>query len=231
MIKRKILMVTLPLIGVATIVGSGFSAWYFNETPVTTSATVGVEVTEKHVATGTLTHTLPVGAKLVLDQGGPTNATVLNQLIYVAKSDGTKISSFDLSFTIPTLTAANLLSSHVKAKITLVPTVNTTLAKYVDVTTSKLSITQEITFTDEETYTGWTKTTSDGNHVYTTTIALPASNETGSPFIYKATTVTDDVYEGGKPVKETQYDTMKGDLSTEGFVGISFAGNVEFIPY
>ena len=47
--KRKILMLTLPLVGVATIVGSGFSAWYFNETTVSTSAKLGVAVTEMHV--------------------------------------------------------------------------------------------------------------------------------------------------------------------------------------
>ena len=67
--KRKILMLTLPLVGVATIVGSGFSAWYFNETTVSTSAKLGVAVTELHVTAGTLTTTLPAGAKVVLTVG------------------------------------------------------------------------------------------------------------------------------------------------------------------
>ena len=52
--KRKILMLTLPLVGVATIVGSGFSAWYFNAGTVAKSATLGVKVTEMHVTTGAL---------------------------------------------------------------------------------------------------------------------------------------------------------------------------------
>ena len=40
--KRKILMLTLPLVGVATIVGSGFSAWYFDNTEIGTSKNVGI---------------------------------------------------------------------------------------------------------------------------------------------------------------------------------------------
>ena len=31
MMKRKFLAVVLPIIGCATVVGSGFSAWYFDE--------------------------------------------------------------------------------------------------------------------------------------------------------------------------------------------------------
>ena len=68
--KRKILMLTLPLVGVATIVGSGFSAWYFDSTNIGTSKNVGITVTEKHVASGTLTTSLTGNEKLVLDQGG-----------------------------------------------------------------------------------------------------------------------------------------------------------------
>ena len=32
MMKRKLLAVVLPLVGCATVVGSGFAAWYFGDT-------------------------------------------------------------------------------------------------------------------------------------------------------------------------------------------------------
>ena len=50
MMKRKLLAVVLPLIGCATVVGSGFAAWYFGEIETTgsnTAAQVNVNVTKE----------------------------------------------------------------------------------------------------------------------------------------------------------------------------------------
>lgn len=81
MMKRKFLAVVLPIIGCATVVGSGFGAWYFG-TEVTTgdsgSATVNVDVTnEIREASGTLsvdsTASTITNKILILDQGGFEN--------------------------------------------------------------------------------------------------------------------------------------------------------------
>ena len=219
--KRKILMLTLPLVGVATIVGSGFSAWYFNETTVGTSATLGVAVTELHATAGTLTTTLPSGAKVVLDQGGATNAAALNELIYVAtESDGvyTKVNSFDVIFSIPTTSAAGLKDSNISATLTLTPIVHTTLLEYIDVTISSITLNKTFTLAaNEEPGEGWTRSIDGANTLYTTTVSLPASNA-GDLFKYK---------EGKKPTTVTAYNAMTTALSSV-TKAIEFTGSVTF---
>ena len=82
MMKRKFLAVVLPIIGCATVVGSGFSAWYFGDTVTTGgsgSATINVEVTDEiKDPSGTLSvapskSTITNNTILILDQGGPKN--------------------------------------------------------------------------------------------------------------------------------------------------------------
>ena len=81
MMKRKFLAVILPIVGCATVVGSGFSAWYFGNTVTTGgtgSTTVNVDVTEEiRDATGTLnvdpSASTIKGKTLILDQGGFKN--------------------------------------------------------------------------------------------------------------------------------------------------------------
>lgn len=86
MMKRKFLAVVLPIIGCATVVGSGFGAWYFGEvTGVkdTDSFHLGIDVSEEvKDATGSLSIS---GGNLegalnnkvvMLDQGGQNNKHV-----------------------------------------------------------------------------------------------------------------------------------------------------------
>ena len=80
MMKRKLLAVVLPLVGCATVVGSGFSAWYFGNSinagdPAKFGATVNItgEVdTGTTILTGSYSkENMPT--HLILDQG-PANA-------------------------------------------------------------------------------------------------------------------------------------------------------------
>lgn len=78
MMKRKLLAVVLPLVGCATVVGSGFAAWYFGEIETTgsnTAAQVNVNVTQEVMHADRLlklesTKDEINGKTLVLDQGG-----------------------------------------------------------------------------------------------------------------------------------------------------------------
>ena len=80
MMKRKFLAVILPIVGCATLVGSGFSAWVFSEQNASKKYDdfgTTIDVTEK-VVTGDSTlsinlaerGTIKDGTYLVLDQGG-----------------------------------------------------------------------------------------------------------------------------------------------------------------
>ena len=86
MMKRKFLAVILPIIGCATVVGSGFSAWYFGDPGNAKregSFGVNIDITEEvKDATNSLTISTGVsqfnGYKLLLDQGGYANKSNLD---------------------------------------------------------------------------------------------------------------------------------------------------------
>lgn len=101
MMKRKILAVVLPIVGCATVVGSGFSAWYFGEVETTGGdglASVSVTVTDEiKSAKGALKY-VPLtdekgelltadGGVLVLDQGGANNESLDSGIMF---GDGTE---------------------------------------------------------------------------------------------------------------------------------------------
>lgn len=80
MLKRKMLAILLPTVAAVTLVGSGFSAWYFNQkVSGKITGNVGVDITDAVGDVGTLAAT--VGAanatestfNLILDQGGYEN--------------------------------------------------------------------------------------------------------------------------------------------------------------
>ena len=85
MMKRKILAVTIPVVGCITVVGAGFSAWYFNDVPTRDeSSALNIHVTEKvDSMEGALTISQTnrgdalEGKNLILDQGGFKNTDPL----------------------------------------------------------------------------------------------------------------------------------------------------------
>lgn len=91
MMKRKILAVTIPVVGCITVVGSGFSAWYFSDTITdgdNRSSAVNVIVTDEVIAdqdnltintTGT-----DLGERLILDQGGIRNYSLDSGIMFGA---------------------------------------------------------------------------------------------------------------------------------------------------
>lgn len=79
MMKRKFLAVILPIIGCATLVGSGFSAWYFSEAVAGGEDTAGiaVDVTEKvssnlSISLNHNSNLKDTDTYLILDQGKST---------------------------------------------------------------------------------------------------------------------------------------------------------------
>lgn len=96
MMKRKILAVTIPVVGCITVVGSGFSAWYFStETGSATDGLgfgVNVNVTEEVKDTSSTlliqeSNSETIKAQyLILDQGGFSNKTDATKGIMFAQS-------------------------------------------------------------------------------------------------------------------------------------------------
>ena len=113
MMKRKFLAVILPIIGCATVFGSGFGAWYFGETTNDNgsgSFGVNIDITkEVNDATNSLTVGGDVGKlkgyKLLLDQGGYANKDKLYSGIMFTNETPTPVqvkdtSGIDWNFTV-----------------------------------------------------------------------------------------------------------------------------------
>ena len=102
MMKRKFLAVILPLVGCATLVGSGFSAWYFGAAVETSALNtfLNIDVTaEAKNPTLTLTTNIDTdltGKYLVLDQGVAGNDCVYSGITVSdseSNNDVTKITN------------------------------------------------------------------------------------------------------------------------------------------
>lgn len=128
MMKRKFLAVVLPIIGCATVVGSGFSAWYFGQdvaNGANDSTNIGINVTEEvKASTANLKINLDAttidgvekddgsedgsekekDGRLVLDQGGARNESVDSGIMFgkdtstVTTVTGDKFWAFTVSY-------------------------------------------------------------------------------------------------------------------------------------
>ena len=156
MMKRKFLAVILPIIGCATVVGSGFSAWYFGDAtqPYTFNNEIGINLTPS-----TNSPFLTIGdneqfsnKRVVLDQGGFGNTDNKKGIMIGSDADHTTIqSSFNWAGTITYNGVETPLSELGKAKFKLVFTleikVEDVLDEYLTVNTSNavISIGEEST--------------------------------------------------------------------------------------
>lgn len=146
MMKRKILAVTIPVVGCLTVVGSGFSAWYFSD-DVTAGgnggSSVSVNVTEEvQASTGNLTVDptgTNLGSALILDQGGPGNYNVDSGIMFGA-TDATETTvnenakwHFTVTFTgSQTLTLDKIYDAGLRVRVAAEITLGGNLKNYVE---------------------------------------------------------------------------------------------------
>ena len=157
MMKRKFLAVVLPIIGCATVVGSGFAAWYFNDDVVNGdngSTSIGINVTEEVKATkGSLEIDLGdttidgvektpgegKNGRLVLDQGGARNNSVDSGIMFgddtstVTNVTEDKVWAFTVSYdgSVDGLTIGEIYDAGLRIRINLSITINGDLEKYI----------------------------------------------------------------------------------------------------
>lgn len=149
MMKRKFLAVVLPIIGCATVVGSGFSAWYFGATASSNdkSFTIGTNVTEE-IDSVANTLSIPTensnasslnGMNLILDQGGFEN-TKENQGIMFANDTPSDVSAKDLDYHFnvvftgtDTLNLKDVYDAGMELKVTVSFDLGSALSQYIAV--------------------------------------------------------------------------------------------------
>lgn len=149
MLKRKILAAVLPVVAAGTVVGSGFSAWYFGEfsTTNTSNVSVGIDVSDPgSQGIGELTTTLiseqgdpaeydSASNYLVLnlDQGkGSDRISNVNKGISFTNTKNAVIKTIDFTYTISSADLKAIIAAGLELKIDVSMTMSSTLSKYVD---------------------------------------------------------------------------------------------------
>lgn len=211
MLNRKILALVLPAVAVSALVGSGFSAWYFNAdiTKSCDDVTANVTITDKiDQNIGTLTLTPGHGlTTLTLDQGGQENAGLKNKGI---KFDASKL---EVNFAFVNQTVFNnLKAANMQVKVTSTITFTEALDGYV-------KIIDALSYSQGESYSYYKETTLvDYNASYDLSIDLSTDdNEVNSLLEYKI-----------KPTSGDEYDTMHSKLFNKG-QSITFSWKAEVV--
>ena len=189
--KKKIFATVLPILAGITLVGTGFSVWYFTSTNTTAELSVDVDMAG-YVSVGSLTPT-PTATKLYLDS--TTTGDNGHNGINLMSSDSDYVSGNDINLTF-TATTEDSGTISGNATVTLTLTVDNDVDNY-------------IAFRLEgETFTpnaGESKTT------YTYTTDSIAVNDATVSIDMPAFTFA---YESGKePTNVDSYNTLAGVIN------------------
>lgn len=209
MLNRKILALVLPAVAVSALVGSGFSAWYFNAdiTKSCDDVTANVTITDKiDQNIGTLTLTPGHGlTTLTLDQGGQENAGEKNIGI---KFDASKL---EVKFAfVSEKVFNNLKEANMQVKVTSTITFTENLDGYV-------KIIDALSYSPGESYSYYKETElEEYSESYDFSINLTTNaNEVNSLLEYKE-----------KPTSGDNYDRMHNALQTGQSITFSWKAEV-----
>ena len=220
--KRRIFAAGLSLVAAATIVGSGFSAWYFGASnPSTESQKLGFEVTDKVDALGSFNSlTALKNYAIQLDQGGSLETT--KGIRVIDSTDGkdanietrSPIASFESSHTIQNAEVYKMKNAGYNFEIKYTVLVSNTFLKYADFnSTTCLEGLVADSSSNTEGYTAYTKSinlsnaaTNEETNIVTTTTFLLTPDEV---FTWKAHVGVNN----GKPTTSQEYTAMVEELS------------------
>lgn len=196
MVLRKLLAIGVPILGMVAIVGSGFSAWYFESQTVEASTSMGISLTPIATSYGAF-DVSENDYTLVLDQGGISNASILEKGISV-QVGGSNVTTIEASYSIDSGALQILTDDGLTGTITTTVKVLSTLASYVNFKAS-----------------GFTKgSASAGYEVYTRTNDVATSVDLDIDVTTNGD-LTNDAFEYvSKPSDETSYNTLSSLVSS-----------------
>lgn len=144
--KKFVLAFGIPVLAVASLIGSGYATWYFNSDVLTDKKGITVEPTEKRVVGAKFQNTKDENFKLVLDQSPKTDGM----------PTGRKGVHFEGTFS-ESLVAndgdTNMFVKGTSYKVTTTITIPLEVATYVNFTfDGNTSSTTSLTLTKEHTY-------------------------------------------------------------------------------
>lgn len=200
MVLRKLLAIGAPILGMVAIVGSGFSAWYFESQTVEAGTSMGITLTPIATTYGAF-DVSENEYTLVLDQGGYTNRTEVKKGISV-QVDGSNVTSIEASYSIDTGALQILTDDGLTGTITTTVKVLSTLADYVDFKASGFT-----KGSASEGYEIYTRETAVAENVNLNINVTTSDDLTNAAFAY----VSDN-----KPTDETSYNSLSSLVSSIG---------------
>lgn len=200
--KKFVLAFGIPVLAVASLIGSGYATWYFNNTVDPANKDIAVEPTEKRVVGAKFQHS-EGDIKLVLDQ--PTKEDGMPAGRLGVHFEGTFKESL-IADDGDDKTTDDTFVAGTSYKVTTTITIPAEVAEYVDFTYNKTtSSATSLTLKKETT--------------------LEVVDETTSSFdVFDITEVTVE-YTAKEPSTSAAYDTMKTAVSGKN-IGISFAAEI-----
>lgn len=201
--KKFVLAFGIPVLAVASLIGSGYATWYFNNTVAPDSKGITVEPTPKQVVGAMFQGDMSEKFKLVLDQPSKEDGMPAGRL--GVHFEGTFKESLIANDGDPETTDDKFVSGT-SYKITTTITIPLEVATYVNFTfDGNTSSTTKLTLTKETT--------------------LEVVDEAKSSFdVFDITEVTVE-YTAKEPTTSDAYDTMKTAVSNKS-IAISFAAEI-----
>lgn len=190
--KKFVLAFGIPVLAVASLIGSGYATWYFNSDVANDNKGIAVEPTEKRVVGAKFTHSGEI--KLVLDQ------PVKND----GMPDGRKDVHFEGTFS-ESLEAndggANLFVNGTSYTVTTTITIPSEIATYVNFTFEGSTASKDgLTLTKTHTY----KVEDENQN------AFEVFKISDKPSVTSDVTVA---YTAKEPKNSDEYDTMRGAMT------------------
>lgn len=215
--KKFVLAFGIPVLAVASLIGSGYATWYFNNAVDGVDETIGVNIEPKKVVGAKFEH---VGdnfenMKLVLDQTKPTKSDGMPDhrlSVHFAGGFSESLVADDGDTSNDTESSKDKFVIGTSYKITTTITIPSKVAEYVNFTFKGSNVSEDgLTLTKEYTF-----------------VAKDVHEETF--FTISHDTATSDVTVAYAKDKEPStlvaYDTMVKALSGNPTIGISFAAEI-----
>lgn len=229
--KRKLLIGALAFVGGLTVVGSGFSAWYFGSTELTKNNSINHYVTDIADDIGTLTD-LNASDKLyiILDQAGYSNRDDATKGVSITSSEntptdasqGTAVDKLGAKYEIAQAKFTALHDAGVKkGTFTATLELSTKAQTYLKFVSSP-----KVSVDTDAVSEGLERTDAKLTYTYDIDFATAATADYSNTFTFDSSTadgVNALLQYNKKPTTKETYETMKTALGTDPLLTIKYS--------
>lgn len=213
--KKFVLAFGIPVLAVASLIGSGYATWYFNTTIESKNEEIGLNITERAVG-AKFQHSDESSIKLVLDQTKKNDGGKLDQYRQSVHFEGT----FSESLIADDGDANTLTDEFINGtvyKVTTKITIPSAVAKYVKFTFDGSEASEDgltLTKTKDFTYTDLVAGTKNTFKVFEISDKPSVTSDVTVAYATEPSTEPSTL-KSKEPSTPTEYETMKSDLKDQ----------------